>query len=127
MCGFVSEGGHLAGAGPGRDMFAAIAGEDELWDGEMESYDVDGEEVLLVRLDGEYHAYDGICPHQSSSLVEGRLDDSTLTCSAHEWVFDARTGQGINPHTACLRRREVRVADGCVLVSRVAVPASGAR
>ena len=98
--------------------FVEIAAEDELWDGEMESYDVDGAEILLVRVDGEYRAYDGICPHQSSALVEGRLEGTTLTCSAHEWAFDARTGQGINPRTACLKRREVRVADGSVLVSR---------
>jgi len=109
------------------DGFVAVAGDDELWDGEMESYDIDGAEILLIRIDGEYRAYDGICPHQSSSLVEGRLEGSTLTCSAHEWVFDARTGNGINPHTACLKRREVRVADGSVLVSRTATAASAAR
>ncbi len=114
MCGSVTEA----------DGFVEVAAEDELWDGEMESYDVDDTEILLVRVDGEYRAYDGICPHQSSSLVEGRLEGSTLTCSAHEWVFDARTGEGINPRTACLRRREVRIADGSVLVSRTSVPAS---
>jgi nitrite reductase/ring-hydroxylating ferredoxin subunit len=101
--------------------FAAIADDDDLWDGEMESYDLDGQEVLLIRLDGEYHAYDGTCPHQSTSLATGTLEGDRLTCSAHLWEFDARTGQGVNPRTACLRRREVRVSDGRVLVSRTAV------
>lgn len=100
--------------------FAAIADSGDLWDGEMESFDVDGQEVLLILLDGEYHAYDGACPHQSTSLADGTLDGSLLTCSAHEWEFDVRTGQGVNPRTACLRRREVRVSDGRVLVSRTA-------
>lgn len=109
-------------AGP--DGFVAVAADDELWDGEMESYDVDGAEILLVRVDGEYRAYDGICPHQSSSLVEGRLEGNTLTCSTHEWAFDTRTGQGINPRTACLKRREVHVTNGSVLVSRTVMPAS---
>jgi toluene monooxygenase system ferredoxin subunit len=101
--------------------FVAVADCDELWDGEMESYDLDGQEVLLIRLDGEYHAYDGACPHQSTSLAAGTLDGNLLTCSAHEWEFDARTGQGINPRIACLRRREVRVSGGRVLVSQAAV------
>lgn len=105
----------------GTGGFAAIADEGDLWDGEMESYDLDGQEILLIRLDGEYHAYDGVCPHQSTSLSTGMLDEGLLTCSAHEWEFDARTGLGVNPRTACLRRREVRVADGRVLVSRTAV------
>jgi toluene monooxygenase system ferredoxin subunit len=98
--------------------FAAVADEGDLWDGEMESYDLDGQEILLIRLDGEYHAYDGACPHQSTSLAAGMLNGGLLVCSAHEWEFDARTGQGVNPRTACLRRREVRLADGRVLVRR---------
>jgi toluene monooxygenase system ferredoxin subunit len=98
--------------------FAVVANEGDLWDGEMESFDVDGQEILLIRLEGEYHAYDGTCPHQSTSLSAGTLDAGVLTCSAHEWEFDARTGQGINPRIACLRRREVRIAGGRVLVRR---------
>lgn len=103
------------------DGFADIADEGDLWDGEMECYDLDGNEILLIRLDGEYHAYDGACPHQGTSLSLGELDDGLLTCAAHQWEFDVRTGKGVNPRTACLRRREVRVADGRVLVSRTAV------
>ena len=106
--------------------FIAIAGEDDLWDGEMEAYDLEGDEVLLIRIDGEYHAYDAACPHQSSPLVMGTLDGNLLTCSSHEWEFDARTGQGVNPRTACLRRREVCVAGGRVLVSRTAAPVRSA-
>lgn len=113
----MSEAGRTAGFTAG---FTAIADEDDLWDGEMESYDLDGREILLIRLDGEYHAYDGACPHQSTSLVTGTLDGHLLTCSAHEWEFDARTGQGVNPRTACLRRRQVRIADGRVFVARTA-------
>ena len=103
--------------------FAVIADEGDLWDGEMESYDLDDQEIVLIRLDGKYHAYDGDCPHQGTSLAAGTLDEGVLTCSAHEWEFDARTGQGVNPRTVCLRRREVRVADGRVLVSRTAAAA----
>jgi toluene monooxygenase system ferredoxin subunit len=106
--------------------YLAVAAEDELWDGEMESYDVDGSEILVLRIDGRYHAYDGSCPHQRQPLVEGTLDGTTLTCSAHEWMFDARTGQGINPRGSCLTRHEVRIVDGAVLVSRTPVAAASA-
>jgi toluene monooxygenase system ferredoxin subunit len=100
--------------------YVAVAAENDLWDGEMESHDVDGDEILLVRIDGLFHAYLGICPHQSQPLVNGELDGTTLTCSAHEWMFDVLTGQGINPRGACLTRHDVRVVDGVVLVSRAA-------
>jgi toluene monooxygenase system ferredoxin subunit len=106
------------------DAFVAVAAEDELWDGEMEAYDVGDAEVLVVKLDGGFTAFDGICPHQSVSLVEGTLDGTTLTCRAHEWSFDVRSGAGVNPRTACLRRHAVRVRDGQVLVSRAPLPAT---
>ena len=110
----------------GHGGFVAVAAEDELWDGEMDSYRVGGVEVLLVRLGGQYHAYHGVCPHQSSSLVDGDLDGGTLTCWAHQWTFDAVTGTGINPRTACLTRYAVRVAGGQVWVSREPVVSTAA-
>jgi nitrite reductase/ring-hydroxylating ferredoxin subunit len=97
--------------------FEEIAGADEFWDGEMDAFDVGDAEVLVVRIDGAFHAYNGICPHQSISLVDGRLDGEVLTCSAHEWQFNARTGLGINPAAECLVRHAVEVRDGRIFVS----------
>jgi nitrite reductase/ring-hydroxylating ferredoxin subunit len=99
------------------DGYVELIEADSLWDGEMESFDVGDAEVLVVKVDGQIQAYDGICPHQSQSLVEGDLEGGVLTCRAHEWQFDARTGAGINPRDACLQRHDVRVTgDGMVEV-----------
>ncbi len=91
----------------------------------MEPRELDGREILLIRLDGQYHAYDGLCPHSGTPLADGRLDGTSLTCSAHEWEFDARTGAGVNPAAACLKRYEVRVDGGRVLVSLTATRKAG--
>lgn len=88
----------------------------DLWDGEMESFDVGDSEVLLLKVNGEIRAYDGICPHQSVSLVEGDLTNGVVSCRAHEWQFDALTGEGVNPRDTCLKAHEVRVVDGVVQV-----------
>jgi nitrite reductase/ring-hydroxylating ferredoxin subunit len=90
---------------------------DALWDGEMESFDIGDEEVLLLKVDGQIRAYDGICPHQSVSLVEGDLDAGVLTCRAHEWQFDVLSGDSVSPTGNCLRRHDVRMsAEGIVEV-----------
>lgn len=93
------------------DGYVELIEADAMWDGEMESFDVGDAEVLVVKVDGQIRAYDGICPHQSQSLVEGELDAGVLTCRAHEWQFNARTGEGINPKGSCLLRHDVRVTD----------------
>ncbi|WP_319446882.1 MULTISPECIES: Rieske 2Fe-2S domain-containing protein [unclassified Mycobacterium] len=105
------------------DGFVDLVDEDQLWDGEMESFDVGDEEVLLVKVGGQVCAYDGICPHQSISLVEGELEDGVLTCRAHEWQFDALTGAGVNPRDTSLARHDVRVVDGVIQV-RLKTPAT---
>ena len=84
------------------DGFVELFEQDSLWDGEMEAFDVGDDEVLVVKVEGRIHAFDGICPHQSVSLVEGELEGTTLTCRAHEWQFDVVSGQSVNPAGAQL-------------------------
>lgn len=112
----------------GADEFVPLMEDDALWDGEMESFDVGDEEVLVLRVDGRIRAFDGICPHQSISLVEGELDAGVLTCRAHEWQFDADSGVSVNPSGSCLRRHEVRVSpDGLIEVRLSAKTSSAVR
>lgn len=90
---------------------------DELWEGEMLAVSLGGTELLLVRLGpDEVHAYSNRCPHASSPLHEGVLHGNTLRCAYHHWLFDARTGSGINPQNCRLRRYPLRIIDGVVLV-----------
>lgn len=78
--------------------FTKVCTLDDIWEGEMESFDVDGHEVLVACIEGgDLKAFQGACPHQEISLIDGTFDGKTLVCSAHQWVFDARTGKGINP------------------------------
>ena len=63
----------------------------------------DGTEILLVYADGgALKAFQNICPHQHFELVDGTLNDNVLTCRAHLWQFDVRSGKGINPSDCAL-------------------------
>ena len=75
---------------------------DDLWEGDMTSVTVDGENVLLMNVDGQVRAYANTCPHQAGPLDEGDFDGVTLVCARHLWEFDAATGCGINPDNARL-------------------------
>jgi toluene monooxygenase system ferredoxin subunit len=78
--------------------------------------EVDGNSILLVNLDGHVYAYADACPHQKSRLSEGTLNGRTLRCARHHWEFDVRTGNGINPETACLKVIPVTVQSGDILL-----------
>ena len=88
----------------------------ELWSGAMTSRRVDGLAVLLVRLGADVFAYEDRCAHLGMPLSDGCLADGVLTCSAHHWQYDVRSGTGVNPASARLRPLPVKVEDGDVLV-----------
>lgn len=49
---------------------------DDIWEGEMEVFAVNGQDVLIVQAPGgEVRAYSLICPHQQQPLIEGDLDE----------------------------------------------------
>ena len=87
---------------PSTAQWREVSHVDDLWEGDMEGFEVDGEKVLLVNVSGEVRAYRNVCPHQASPLDEGDFDGDTITCARHLWVFDARSGGGVNPENSQL-------------------------
>lgn len=92
---------------------AALA---ELWSGDLVPARIAGPRVVVVRLGDDVHAYEDRCAHLGVALSEGTLESGVLTCSAHHWQYDAATGRGINPASACLVRFPVTIEHGVVYV-----------
>jgi 3-phenylpropionate/trans-cinnamate dioxygenase ferredoxin component len=64
----------------------------DLEPGTMTMTHVDDVDILLVNPDGTIRAMQGLCSHEYNPLDEGELEGTTLTCSLHFSVFDARDG-----------------------------------
>jgi toluene monooxygenase system ferredoxin subunit len=89
---------------------------DDLWDGERLALVLGGQRVFLVRFGADVMAYEDRCAHRGLPLSHGRLEGCVLTCPVHEWQYDLRTGEGVNPHGARLRRCAVKLEAGRILV-----------
>lgn len=98
--------------------FEKICTLDDVWEGEMAGFrTANGTEVLLAVLaGGEVRAVQSRCPHQDFSLLQARLEDHKLTCRAHLWSFDLRTGKGINPADCALAVYPTRVEGDDVFI-----------
>lgn len=97
--------------------FTKVCTVEDLWEGEMESFQVNGKEVLLVCNDGgEIRAFQGMCPHQDIALVDGKFDGKKIICKAHLWQFDSGTGKGINPANCALAEYPVQIDGDDVLI-----------
>ena len=64
----------------------------ELDSGKMKKVIVDGKEIVISNVDGNYFACDDTCTHSGASLSEGTINNSTITCGWHGAQFDCTTG-----------------------------------
>lgn len=97
-------------------MFERVCATDDVWEGELISFDLASRKIILINLEEQFHAYDSQCPHQDQSLCEGNLEGSVLTCPAHLWQFDVTTGQGVNPTGCNLKGYALKVENDEVYV-----------
>ncbi len=90
----------------------------DLRDGTPTAVDVGGDAVCVVRVAEGVFAFDDVCPHRGTPLSLGRLDGTTLTCSAHTWEFDVTSGKLLRIRApACLRMRQARERDGMIEIA----------
>lgn len=75
-------------------MGKIIAGKtSDISPGKMIKVSIDGRDILVANIDGDYYATDDSCTHSGSSLSEGKLDGCTITCGWHAAEFDCKTGK----------------------------------
>ena len=89
---------------------------DDVWEGEMCAVSLGTVQLLMCNVEGQVFAYADRCPHLASRLSDGRFDGRLITCAAHEWVFDARGGCGVNPAQSRLQRYPACVVNDAIFV-----------
>ena len=97
--------------------FLKIATLDDVWSGEMIGLAIEGVPVLLVNVGGLLHGYADACPHLGTPLSRGSLKAGVLSCATHQWQFDAQTGRGLNPLSACLESMPLKIEGNDILLN----------
>ncbi len=72
-----------------------VGPEDMLADGTMSEVKVGITTILLARVEGNYYAVQGLCPHQKAHLARGKLGGFVVTCPGHKSQFDLRDGRNL--------------------------------
>ena len=113
----------------------AVLPADDLEAGERVVVEVEGREIAVFNLDGEYYAYLNWCAHQGGPVCEGSLTgrieasfdrasletheewhaDETLVCPWHDWEYDIHSGRCRSADVR-LPSYPVRVEDGEIWV-----------
>jgi 3-phenylpropionate/trans-cinnamate dioxygenase ferredoxin component len=70
---------------------------DEVPPGTMKLCEVEDEMVLVVNLDGQFHATQGVCTHEYFELDRGALTGDSVMCTLHMSRFSLLDGEVIDP------------------------------
>lgn len=70
---------------------------EEVPNGKLSAFDVDGERVAVANVDGKFYAFGDTCTHAQCSLAEGELEGTKVTCPCHGSQFDVTSGEVLNP------------------------------
>ncbi len=73
----------------------SVATASQVKEGELLAANVEGQKVMLTRVDGQVYALENKCPHLGMPLASSKVCDKAVTCRWHGAIFDLKTGQNI--------------------------------
>ena len=97
--------------------FVKVASTIDLNPGENKVVSVNGTEVALFNVDGEFFATSNVCLHRGGPLGEGFLESDVVTCPWHGWRYNVKTGENVTIPTAKVASYKVKVEGNDVLVA----------
>jgi len=97
--------------------FVRVASVEEIPLGQGKIFDLNGNQIAVWNINGNFQAFQNVCPHRGGPVGEGELEGTVITCPWHGWQFDLITGSSpINP-AAKITKYEVKVEGSDVKVA----------
>lgn len=69
---------------------------DEVAPGGMKNVELEGIELVVCNIAGDFYAIERRCGHMNAPLEKGTLDGKFITCAMHSAQFDATIGEALS-------------------------------
>ena len=69
-----------------------VIDENALANGENRVIDVDGTDVAVFKIDGQFYAIEDVCTHDGAEIASGILEGDEIICPRHGARFCVKTG-----------------------------------
>ena len=85
--------------------------------GTVRTVEIDGTQIAVFNLNGNYHAIEDVCTHEAEALSDGTVEGEEIICPRHGARFSIITGAALTaPAYEPLAVIPVRIDDGMVAV-----------
>jgi NAD(P)H-dependent nitrite reductase small subunit len=84
-----------------------VAELEDIKPGKRKVISVNGTEIALFNLDGEFYAINNRCPHAEFSLGAGLVCEDMVICPGHAWMFNLKNGECITKKSQPVRTYKV--------------------
>lgn len=72
-------------------------------------------QILLVKNESGYHAFENKCPHQNKPLNDCWIEDDQIVCPFHQYHYSIENGRG---HGMYIDKYELKIEGGKVKVGK---------
>jgi 3-phenylpropionate/trans-cinnamate dioxygenase ferredoxin subunit len=98
-------------------LWVNVAPADKLPLGSHRTVDIDGAQIAVFNVDGDYYAIEDVCTHDGGILTGGEVKGEEVICPRHRARFSIKTGEALSPPAyEPVPTFPVRVEDGMVQV-----------
>ena len=95
--------------------YVEIAPSSELPNGERMFVEVEGKQIVIFNIAGQFFSIADVCSHDEGPVGEGDLEGCNITCPRHGAQFAVRTGKVTHmPAVVDIPAYPVRVVDGMI-------------
>jgi len=96
-----------------------VAEKKDLPVGSARAVDVNGKQVAIFNVGGQYYAIDDTCTHAGGTLSEGEVEGTVVTCPWHGATFDITNGkvlsdpapEGVKSYKVHLEGEDIKIED----------------
>lgn len=85
--------------------------------GQSKIFEVKGNPVAVINLNGNFYAFQNVCPHRGGPVGEGEIVGTEITCPWHGWTFDITTCLNTSNPAAKLKKYDLKIENGEIHIS----------
>lgn len=98
--------------------FSRACAEGDIADGQVRTFEINGQPIALAKYDGQIFAVADVCTHDGGDLGAGDVVKGQIQCPRHGARFELKTGKVTRmPAVFGIETYEVKIEDGQVFVA----------